>query len=250
MSAKLYAHIRGNVVGYLALFFALSTGSAVALNGSNTVFSDDIVNDQVKTADVRNDTLSGGGLAAADLRPNSVGTSEVAGDSLGAADLASSSVGTSEIASGSLGTGAFASSIPAARVMNSADQSIADATATALSFDSERYDSAALHDTAVNNSRLTAPVTGIYEVTVNMLWDDSPTGSRVLRVLRNGASVLAVATHPTVGSTGQNLTTVARLAAGDYVEAYVSQDSGSALSVLESGDYSPEFSMTWLAPGP
>ena len=32
-------HIRSNLIGYIALFFALSTGGAVALNGSNTVFS-------------------------------------------------------------------------------------------------------------------------------------------------------------------------------------------------------------------
>ena len=36
-------HLRSNVVGYLALFVALS-GTAVALPATNTVFSDDIVN--------------------------------------------------------------------------------------------------------------------------------------------------------------------------------------------------------------
>ncbi len=102
MSAKLRAHIRGNIIGYVALFFALSTGSAVALTGSNTVFSDDIVDNEVRTADVRNDTLTGGGLAAADLKPGSVGTSEVSADSLGAGDLAPSSVGSSEVANDSL----------------------------------------------------------------------------------------------------------------------------------------------------
>jgi hypothetical protein len=45
-----------------------------------------------------------GGLAAADLRPSSVGTSEVALNSLGAGDLAPSSVGTSEVANGSIGS--------------------------------------------------------------------------------------------------------------------------------------------------
>src|SRR6058998_3012786 len=103
MSAKLRAHIRGNIVGYVALFFALSTGSAVALSGSNTVFTDDIVNDQVRSDDVRNDTLGGGGLQAVDLRPDSVGASEVVNDSLGTAEF---------------GT------LPAARAANSAPESI------------------------------------------------------------------------------------------------------------------------------
>ncbi|MEK6326797.1 MAG: hypothetical protein AABM66_04625 [Actinomycetota bacterium] len=93
MSAKLRTHIRSNIIGYVALFFALSTGSAVALTGSNTVFSDDIVDNEVYSADVRNDTLAGGGLAAADLQASSVGTSEVALNSLNGADINESLLG-------------------------------------------------------------------------------------------------------------------------------------------------------------
>jgi hypothetical protein len=90
------------VIALIALFVSLG-GTAAALSGSNTVFTDDIVDNQVYSADVRNDTLSGGGLAAADLKPSSVGTSEVALNSLGAGDLAANSVGTSEVAPDSLG---------------------------------------------------------------------------------------------------------------------------------------------------
>jgi hypothetical protein len=80
-------HLRSNVVGYVALFFAVSGSTAWALSGSNTVFSDDIVNDQVYSGDVRNDTLAGGGLTAPDLRKGSVGSSEVQNDSLTGADI-------------------------------------------------------------------------------------------------------------------------------------------------------------------
>ncbi len=104
MSARIRAHIRSNVVGYVALFFALSTGSAVALSGSNTVFTDDITDNHVRSEDVRDDTLPGGGLAAVDLRPGSVGTSEVVDESLGAGDLAPGSVGSSETAADSVGS--------------------------------------------------------------------------------------------------------------------------------------------------
>src|SRR3954451_13766624 len=103
MPSRLRSHVRHNVVGYLALFIALS-GTAYAANtvGSSdiideSILSQDIKNGQVQNADVganaigtgkiadqsvysadiRDDTLSGGGLAAIDLRPNSVGTSEV-----------------------------------------------------------------------------------------------------------------------------------------------------------------------------
>ena len=108
MSARIRDHIRSNVIGYVALFFALSTGSAVALSGSNTVFTDDIVDNQVRSEDVRNDTLSGGGLTAVDLRPGSVSTSEVVDESLGAGDLAPGAVGTSEVADDGLAAGDLA----------------------------------------------------------------------------------------------------------------------------------------------
>ena len=93
-----------NVVATLALVIAVVGGTAYA---ANTVFSSDIVDDQVRSVDVRNDTLSGGGLTAADLRAGAVGTSEVLDDTatgggLAAADLRSGSVGSAEVAKSSL----------------------------------------------------------------------------------------------------------------------------------------------------
>ena len=96
-----------NVVSALALVIAHGTGGAYA---ANTVFSSDIVDGQVKVADigqgavatseVLNDTATGGGLTAADLRSQSVGPSEaagltggdIAGDSLKGADVDESSL--------------------------------------------------------------------------------------------------------------------------------------------------------------
>ncbi|MEK6326303.1 MAG: hypothetical protein AABM66_02105 [Actinomycetota bacterium] len=77
-----------NVVSVIALFVALSGGTAVALSGSNTVFTDDIAND-TQPAGGGNPA---GGLAAADLRPNSVGGSEVANGSIAGADIAPSAL--------------------------------------------------------------------------------------------------------------------------------------------------------------
>lgn len=87
MPARLRAHLRHHWIAYLALFFAI-TGSAAALDGTNTVDSGDIIDNQVKSQDVRNDTLTAGGVQAVDLRAGSVGASEVLDDSLTASDLA------------------------------------------------------------------------------------------------------------------------------------------------------------------
>lgn len=82
-----------NVVATLSLFLVVSGGTAIALKSSNTVFSDDIARNQVKSVDVRNDALTGGGLRAADLRAGSVGGSEVKTDSLAGGDVNESSLG-------------------------------------------------------------------------------------------------------------------------------------------------------------
>ena len=108
------AHLRSNVVGYLALFVALS-GTAVALPAANTVFSDDIVNGEVTTrdisdtngvrsADVRDDDKGGGGLAAVDLARGSVGSSEIATDGVGSPEIKADAVRGPEIATDGVGS--------------------------------------------------------------------------------------------------------------------------------------------------
>jgi hypothetical protein len=91
-----------NIAAGLALVIALGTGTTYA---ANTVFSSDIVNGEVKIADigpgavatseVLDDTATGGGLTAADLRSGSVGPAEAAG--LGSDDIANASGGSDDI---------------------------------------------------------------------------------------------------------------------------------------------------------
>jgi hypothetical protein len=107
-------HLRSNVVGYVALFVAVS-GTAVALPATNTVFSDDIVNGEVKSkdisdsngvrsADVRDDDKQGGGLAAVDLARGSVGSSEIATDGVGSPEVKTDAVRGSAIATDGVGS--------------------------------------------------------------------------------------------------------------------------------------------------
>jgi hypothetical protein len=107
-------HLRSNVVGYLALFVALS-GTAVALPATDTVFGDDIVDGQiesidisdidgVRSVDVRDDDKNGGGLAAIDLARDSVGSSEIATDGVGSPEIATDAVRGPEIATDGVGS--------------------------------------------------------------------------------------------------------------------------------------------------
>jgi hypothetical protein len=52
MSKRIRAHLRSNVVGYIALFCFAMSGTAAALPGTDTVDSGDIIDGEVKTPDL------------------------------------------------------------------------------------------------------------------------------------------------------------------------------------------------------
>lgn len=138
------------------------------------------------------------------------------------------------------------SSFIGARVYNSADISIADSTATILTFNSERYDTLSIHSTSSNTGRLTIPFAGKWCIGAAVDWDANATGYRSSLVRKNGSTVLTANTHPAASGadTNQPLNTEDLFAAGDYVEIVVAQNSGGALNVKSLGNYSPE---AWIS---
>jgi hypothetical protein len=163
--------------------------------------------------------------------------------------IAANAVGANEIANGSLGTAEFSSSIPAVHVTNTAGHGINAATPTDLAWNSERYDTASMHDNTTNNSRLTAPVSGVYLVAAQVRWGNvNITGDRTITLRKNGTTDIASDTRPsTPATTSQEVVTQVQLAANDYVEVRV--DTDDVANVDKLADFTPEFSMTWVAPG-
>jgi hypothetical protein len=86
MGKKIRDHIRSNVVGYVAVFIALS-GTAYAVDGplpgQNQVGSADIINDEVKTTDIRDANVS-----TADIHGDAVTTGKIADGAVSQAKLA------------------------------------------------------------------------------------------------------------------------------------------------------------------
>ena len=132
MSRRIRAHLRTNVVGYVAIFLFAIGGTAYATHpgGANTIDSGDIINGQVtepdiatnavRSAEILNDTVAGGGLEQQDLqgasvggseiRNNAVASGEVENDSLGSDDLGPNSVTNSEMEDNAVGNAELADS--------------------------------------------------------------------------------------------------------------------------------------------
>ena len=166
--------------------------------------------------------------------------------------IAPGGVGTSSLADGAV-TPAKLGLVPAARVTNSTPQSAANVpTFTTLAFDTERFDTAALH--TGSDTRLTAPIAGLYVVSAQISWDAaSNVGARELAINKNGSTIIArtvSAPSPSPNTTEQSITTLANLAAGDFVEVKLRQNSGGSLTVFTAPEFSPEFSMVWVSPAP
>jgi hypothetical protein len=153
------------------------------------------------------------------------------------------------VQNGSIGPAQLAGSIPAAHVTRTTAQQIPDDTNTPIQFTSERYDSAAIHDNTTNNTRLTAPVTGVYGITAQVDWQAGLAAEHELSLRRNGTTVIAITSQFIEGGQ-QNVSTQVKLQAGDFVESWAYEQSSAARDIQVWSEYSPEFSMTWLAPGP
>jgi hypothetical protein len=137
----------------------------------------------------------------------------------------------------------------AARVTTVAAISLSNNTPTALSFDTERFNSGEW-SSSVNPSRITAIVDGIYSISGSASFSPNATGQRKLDIRLNGSSAVAsqqITNASAAVATNLTVTTVMSLLAGDYVEVVASQTSGGNLDVLKSDKYSPEFAAVRLS---
>jgi hypothetical protein len=136
------------------------------------------------------------------------------------------------------------------RVFNSADITVPNMKPgewTSLTFNSERWDTANLHETATNSGRLKAPAAGKYYIFGNITWE-TPIGTGLwgLRLQLNGKTVIAEQTLPNTGASfriSMSVGTLYMLAPGDYVEAQVFQNNGNPLLIRSIPATSPEFGM-------
>jgi hypothetical protein len=141
------------------------------------------------------------------------------------------------------------------RATNSAVQSISNTTYTGLTFDTEEFDTDAIHSTASNQSRFTVPsgMDGKWRFTASVCFAPSSGGTaRYVKFRKNGATDLrafAQGTSPAFSTTvaACTISVEVLLAATDYVEVVVYQDTGGSLNVGGTGaDTGSSMSATFI----
>jgi hypothetical protein len=139
-----------------------------------------------------------------------------------------------------------------ARVYNDANISVNNNSATALTFNTERYDVGACHDTGSNTGRLTAPIAGKYLITGHIRLASDTDYTQVQLIIRlNGTTSIADVFDNVAFSANvvdRSVSTIYALAATDYVElvAFQINTSAGANNVSAAGNLSPEFAMHYV----
>lgn len=129
------------------------------------------------------------------------------------------------------------------RVYRDSNQSIPNNTLTAITFNKERYDPFQMHSINTNTGRIVLPKNGRYIVGACIEFDGHATGNRQVSIRLNGATVICKVTHePCAGNIDDvlNLNCVYEFRPSDYIEVMVFQNSGGALNVQSTANYSPE----------
>lgn len=145
---------------------------------------------------------------------------------------------------------AFLANPPKCRVYNSAAISVTNNVETALTFNSERFDTDTMHSTAVNTGRITFTTAGTYLVGGSIRWaDTASTAAQRLAIRVGGATKIAetLNNHANNGGSPITVTTLYAFSAGDYVELVAYQNTAGALNVTATGNQSPEFWAVWVS---
>lgn len=156
---------------------------------------------------------------------------------------------------------------PATIVKATTTVSIASETWTVVSWnDTDVVDTDAIHDPAVNNSRLIAVTAGWYHFFAHVRWGAvaDNIGLRGLQVRKNSGGAVAGGTRMgfdmrhsnnfTLDNSGCGLTGFAQLTAGQYLDCWVYHDHTNGIATptalnlnLNDTTSSPRFGMVWIA---
>ncbi len=122
---------------------------------------------------------------------------------------------------------------PACSVYNSTTQSVLNATPTPLTADSEFFDNDSMHSTSTSQARITIQTAGRYDFRAYVRFASNPTGHRIVRFNKNGATAYTAAAWDASATINTVIPAVFSLvcSVGDYVYVEVQHSAGAALNV-------------------
>lgn len=118
---------------------------------------------------------------------------------------------------------------------SSTTENLATATTTAITFDSEDYDTDSMHSTVSNTDRVTATTAGKYVVTGGIVWAGTGTDGRKIYLYHNNTTIIAGSIYAGTSS-GSVMSCAGQYAAAatDYFQNKGEQNSGGNLSVSDT----------------
>lgn len=121
---------------------------------------------------------------------------------------------------------------PSCRVYHSTTQNVSTSTFTALNANSEQWDSASMHSTSSQTSRITVPVAGKYLLVARIEFGVDAANARLGRFLINGVTTEPFDAKPAMTGVGVRCSgsTVQSLSASGYVEVQAWQNSGGTIT--------------------
>jgi hypothetical protein len=135
----------------------------------------------------------------------------------------------------------------------SGNQSLANNTLTALTFDTEELDTDGFHSTVSNTSRITIPAGkgGKYLIIGQVSFTANTTGLRNFKIIKNGGADghdIEIPTSSVSNANGFAQQDILDLVATDYIEIFAQQSSGTSLNALGDGNgpAKTRFAVTYL----
>lgn len=129
------------------------------------------------------------------------------------------------------------------RLGSTVDIATATGVTRTVPFDKEYWDIDDMHDNVTNNTRITFNHQGRYVVGGNVDFEINAAGFRILAIVKNGVTTLAIDHRPPIA--GQlvmcHVSTCDYFNRGDYIELFVTQNSGAALAIFHADEYLPHF---------
>jgi hypothetical protein len=265
---RAYAHIRANLVGYVAVFLALTAGAS-ALPGQNTVDSGDLKPAAVKTSDLAGGAVTGakvrdGSLTGRDFAPDAltgiqgppgqVGPagpagpagspdtpaqvlgklSEVDGDGSGLDADSLDGRGADQFLANEAGSVSPANlgDLPGAKAIATTSQLIN--SSAPIGFNSQIADMGGMYQPP--DDALVTTLAGTYVITGWINWGSESEGDRTATIRVNGVTVAVATQAPAQSdSTRQYVTTITRASSGAPITLHGQTSSQESIATTQAG---------------